>query len=108
MTPLTLGLIALAGLLLAANGIVSLFPKKGSVKVTFIPPTPASIAAPGSQNKLDAHIQSTNHKISALFGRVEALEKSLQTMLARDAPAKDQTWLQTVPVRTVKKKSARM
>lgn len=107
MAPLTLGLIALAGLLLAANGIVSLFPKRTGVNVTFIPPSPSVESAPGSETKLDAHIQSTNHKISALFGRVEALEKSLQAILARDAPVKDQTWLQTAPVRSAKKKPAR-
>lgn len=107
-TLLLVGLLIFLGL---ANAGLSLLPRKrksGNVSVTFIPPSAAPSAS--SDGKLDAHISSTNQKISQLFSRMEKLERDVQSLFEKSRAADDSTsvpadatWIETVPTRKRRK-----
>ncbi len=108
----TIILVALAILLALANAGLALLPRKGKsgqVSVTFLPPSAAPLASSSSDAKLDAHISSSNQKISQLFLRVEKIEHSLKSFTEQtgmenntNTPS-DATWIQTVPFRKRRK-----
>ncbi|MBM3282423.1 MAG: hypothetical protein FJY86_03745 [Candidatus Diapherotrites archaeon] len=121
----TLILFGLVILLALANAGLSFLPRKsrsGNVVVSFVPPSTVPIAAVEAQThpKLDAHILSSNQKISLLFSRVEKVEKDVENLFQHLGlnPASefvddkntnnDSTWVQTPPVRVVRKKGKKV
>ncbi len=108
----TLILVFLVILLALANAGLALLPRKGksgNVSVTFLSPSAAPLASSSSDAKLDAHISSTNQKISQLFSRVEKMEHTIASLMEKtgaennnDTPS-DATWIETVPIRKRRK-----
>ncbi len=115
MSEVTVFLGTAITVLIIANIMVSLFPRKSKereveslgVKVAFIPPIPMTTTSSGVEAKLEGHIQSTNQKIGQLFFRIEALEKRLGTVKKTVEEKGDETWIETVPIRNKKLKSKR-
>ncbi len=117
----TLILFGLVLFLLLANAGLSLLPRKskaGNVVVSFVPPSAIPVSpSPGETSpKLDAHILSSNQKISLLFSRVEKMEQDIQQLFEHlglslssvksdNLSSADATWLETVPIRKRRKKS---
>jgi hypothetical protein len=117
----TLFLIGLAILLVLVNAGMSFLPRKskvGNVVVSFVPPSsiPLSSSSNDISPKLDAHIISSNQKISLLFSRVEKMERDIQALFEQlgitstqppsdENPPSDATWLETPPIRKRRKKA---
>lgn len=108
---ITFILLGFIVLLVLADAILSLLPRKGksgNVSVTFLPPSATPFTSSSSDAKLDAHISSTNQKISQLFFRMEKIEHALHALVEQagvdnmTAPS-DATWLETIPVRKRRK-----
>lgn len=107
MVSATLILIGTVVVLLLLNFFVSRVPKKDQqVKVAFIPPSNPS---PSNENgtdfmgQLNAHVHATNVKITQLFSRMEDIEKRVFSLEKSLSPAKEETWIESVPVRNKKK-----
>ncbi len=110
MVSATIILIVVVVLLLLLNFVVSRVPKRNQqVKVAFIPPSnpPSSMneTSPSVDfmGQLNAHIHATNVKITQLFSRMEDIEKRVFEVEQSLAPAKEEAWIETVPVRNKKK-----
>lgn len=110
MVSATLILVGIVVLLLILNFVISLFPKKNAqVKVAFIPPSNPSPsyeegrASMGLAEQLNSHIQATNVKITQLFSRMEGIERRVFDLEQSLAPAKEESWIETVPVRNKNK-----
>ena len=115
----TLILVGLVVLLALANAGLSFLPRKsrtGNVVVSFVPPAsaPLSHVASDVHPKLDAHILSSNQKISLLFSRVEKMERDIQQVFEQlglpvsdtnsdETNPSDSTWIETVPIRKRRK-----
>lgn len=109
MVSATIILIGVVVLLLLLNFAISRVPKRNQqVKVSFIPPSnpPSSdetMPPVDFMGQLNAHVQATNVKITQLFSRMEDIEKRVFSIEKSLAPAKEETWIETVPVRAKKK-----
>lgn len=121
----TLILVGLVIFLFLANAVLSLLPRKsrsGNVVVSFVPPSavPVSNTEIQSHPKLDAHILSSNQKITLLFSRVEKLEKDMDNLFQHLGlnPASEfvddknnnneSTWINVQPARVVRKKGKKV
>ncbi len=102
MSEWTFVIIGLALVLGGANWFLSRLPRKEGVNISFIPPSNAPEISSSFESKIDAHIQSTNQKISMLFSRIELVERDLLHVKSR-ASTDAQSWMETVPVRKRKR-----
>lgn len=103
MSVLTPFLVAGALLLFGLNVLVSFFPRKEKINVSFIPPSPLPSSFPDGVSGNEGPFRAINTKLKQLFSRLEELEWRVQG-LERGSKAETKVAV-SVPVRRKRKRS---